>query len=126
MPRSVAADQIGSNCGCMIGTPGTGTVPMRNARLPRSRILVSSWIAPSMSPKSTQVTGSRRSVNPSTVSASHELQAWITSRASTRSSRKRALIMPSRQITDSRSMQFASSQATRVAASAAPCIDEPS
>jgi hypothetical protein len=126
MPRSVAADQIGSNRGCMTGTPGTGMVPIRNARLPRSRMRVSSRIAESTSPKSRQVTGKSRFVWPSTASASHELQVWMTCRAKLRSSRKRALSIPSRQITDSRSMPLASSHSTRAPASAAPCIEDPS
>ena len=40
MPRSVTADQIGSNCGCITGTPATGIVPIKT-RSCRATIRVS-------------------------------------------------------------------------------------
>ena len=112
MPRSVAADQIGSKRGCMIGIPGTGIVPIRKVRLPRSRMNAISATAASTSSKSRQVTGRSRSVWPSTASASQRVARRMTSRARRRSSRNRALIIPSRQMTVSTSMPLSSSHAT--------------
>ena len=111
MPRSSAADQIGSKSGWLIDRPTarlpsaafprprTGASGIMNARLPASRIRSISASDQSMSWRSIWVTGMSRSAWPSTTSIAHRFQvdctSWIRSK---RPSRATWMIGPTRNV----------------------------
>ena len=75
MPRSVAADHTRSNSGWFGGIPFAGSDDTRKARLPRSRIRVSSATTQSRSSNRNEVTGWIRLEHADACSTIHVLTA---------------------------------------------------